>query len=95
MRNRYPGSCYRCGGTVVAGDGHFERNGRGWRTQHASCAIKHRGTDLGKEGATEAREAARLTMLKKRALETGRRAQRARQELRQAQDTTPKEQSHD
>lgn len=64
MRNRFAGQCYRCGGTVEAGEGHFERarpdrlralgvrvltaadkmKGR-WLTQHALCAIEHRGTD--------------------------------------------------
>lgn len=48
MRNRYPGPCYRCGKTVEAGAGHFERViGKGWRVQHAECAIKYRGTDVG------------------------------------------------
>jgi len=42
MRNKYAGPCYRCGDTVKAGDGHFERHQGGWRTQHASCAIEHR-----------------------------------------------------
>lgn len=55
MRNRFPGTCYRCGKPVAAGAGHFEkiteRNRRPgetgtWRTQHASCAIEHRGTDV-------------------------------------------------
>lgn len=53
MRNRYAGTCYRCGGHVAPGAGHFERipfNKRApgapkWRTQHAECAIQHRGTD--------------------------------------------------
>lgn len=40
MRNRYPGTCYRCGGHVAKGAGHFERHQGGWRTQHADCAIK-------------------------------------------------------
>lgn len=47
MRNRYPGTCYRCGKTVDAGDGHFERHNGGWRTQHASCAIAHRNAQVG------------------------------------------------
>lgn len=42
-RNRYPGMCYRCGDLVAAGNGHFERNGFGWRVQHADCAIQWRG----------------------------------------------------
>lgn len=42
MRNKYPGACYRCGGHVEAGAGHFERHRGGWRLQHATCAIQHR-----------------------------------------------------
>jgi hypothetical protein len=42
MRNKYPGTCYRCDRRVDAGEGHFERHGGGWRTQHAHCAIQHR-----------------------------------------------------
>lgn len=42
MRNKYPGTCYRCGKRVEAGAGHFERHNGGWRTQHAQCAIDHR-----------------------------------------------------
>lgn len=45
MRNRFSGTCYRCGALVPSGAGHFERWGGGWRTQHAACAIKYRGTD--------------------------------------------------
>lgn len=60
MRNKYSGTCYRCGKTVAAGAGHFEKStpahAKKWRTQwskwhkwltqHAECAIKHRGTDV-------------------------------------------------
>lgn len=42
MRNKYPGTCYRCGKPVKAGEGHFERYKGGWRTQHASCCVKAR-----------------------------------------------------
>jgi len=45
MRNKYPGTCYRCGQTVGKGQGHFEKvkgTYNSWRVQHASCAIKHR-----------------------------------------------------
>lgn len=49
MRNKYPGVCYRCGKRVEPGAGHFElikgTYPRRWRTQHAGCAIKYRGTD--------------------------------------------------
>ena len=43
MRNRFAGTCYRCGQRVEPGAGHFERHNRGWRTQHAECAIAYRG----------------------------------------------------
>lgn len=44
MRNRYPGPCYRCGMHVQVGEGHFERvRGKGWRVQHADCAIRWSG----------------------------------------------------
>lgn len=42
MRNRFPGPCYRCSKWVAKGEGHFERYKRGWRLQHADCAIKYR-----------------------------------------------------
>lgn len=45
MRNKYKGICYRCGTEVAPGKGHFEKTRTGWRTQHAECAIKYRGTD--------------------------------------------------
>ena len=32
MRNKFPGTCYRCGGHVAAGEGHFERKSAStWR----------------------------------------------------------------
>lgn len=56
-RNKYPGQCIRCGRLVKPGEGHFERvgavqrrkygkavQGLAWITQHADCAIEHRGT---------------------------------------------------
>jgi len=42
MRNKFAGTCYRCGETVKAGEGHFERHAGRWRTQHATCAINAR-----------------------------------------------------
>ena len=62
MRNRFPGTCYRCGKTVEAGAGHFEKivGTRNWRVQHAGCAIKYRGTDVGKPGESEKRAPAHL-----------------------------------
>lgn len=76
MRNRYPGTCYRCGDHVAAGDGHFERFRGAWRTQHATCAIEMRGTPdpLRAADQQQRREA--------RAVGTGKRAQRARAALR-------------
>jgi hypothetical protein len=83
MRNRYPGTCYRCGEHVAVGDGHFERFRGGWRTQHATCAIEMRGTpDL-------AREADRQQRLERRARGTGKSAQRARAALRAQQVGDP------
>ncbi len=66
MRNKHPGTCYRCNTRVEAGDGHFEKNrgaGPKWRTQHASCAIRWRGatrppTVLEAQAAREAHLAA-------------------------------------
>lgn len=45
MRNKFPGVCYRCKTRVEKNEGHFERlkNTKGWRLQHADCAIKYRG----------------------------------------------------
>lgn len=51
MRNRFGGYCYRCGAWVAPGDGHFERQGGEWLVQHASCAISHRGDDVGRQAA--------------------------------------------
>lgn len=59
MRNKFPGTCYRCGKHVAAKEGHFERVTQTqvkrwnapryvlgtWLIQHASCAIKFRGTN--------------------------------------------------
>lgn len=76
MRNKFPGSCYRCGVWVNTGAGHFERFGAGWRVQHATCAISHRGTpDPAREALTEARDY-------RRASGTGKPAQRARRRIR-------------
>ena len=77
MRNKYPGTCYRCGGHVAAGAGHFERFRSGWRVQHAECAIKHRGTPDPQRKAD--------TMHRNQVLAkgSGKAAQRARRFLRQ------------
>lgn len=77
MRNRYPGTCYRCSTHVPAGEGHFERFRGGWRVQHATCAIEMRGTP------DPARAADRLRRLRWLATQTGKKATRARKELRE------------
>lgn len=63
MRNKYSGYCYRCGGFVDRGEGHYEimRNGRGskWRLQHADCAVKYRGTKVQGNGERPEQEAKR------------------------------------
>lgn len=81
MRNRYAGTCYRCGRFVGKGEGHFERFEGGWRTQHAGCAIRYRGT------LDPAREALKLDRMKRNAAGTGKRAQRARKALRELDAT--------
>lgn len=81
MRNQYPCPCYRCGEWVPAGEGRFERFRRTWRVQHAFCAIEFRGTpDPG-------READRLHRLNYLAGQTGRKAQKARAELRRMSES--------
>lgn len=90
MRNQYPGTCYRCGENVPAGEGHFERNHQppfGWRVQHAECAIEFRGTDVGKPGATEQRQAWQLRNMKERAAGTGKSAQKARKRLKEMEQS--------
>ena len=42
MRNKFPGTCYRCGKHVAKGEGNFERHKGSWRLQHAECAIQAR-----------------------------------------------------
>lgn len=56
MRNRFPGTCYRCAQPVAAGAGHFERHAGRWRTQHAECAIWWRGKQPTREQAAQRRE---------------------------------------
>lgn len=77
MRNKHPGMCYRCGKWCEAGEGHFERFGKGWRIQHASCAIEHRGTPDPERAKLNARN--QLIDVQG----TGKRAQRARAKTRQ------------
>ena len=79
MRNKYPGTCYRCGRHCGAGEGHFERYRGGWRVQHAICAIEARASD---EITPENREE-RIEWLRHHALKTGKKAQRARRQLRE------------
>lgn len=88
MRNTFSGVCYRCGKTVAAGAGHFERNWTGvgakWRTQHAECAIKFRGVQTEDHKIEEQkRQAARVRRWQETAAGTGRRAQAARRCLRE------------
>lgn len=77
MRNRFGDTCYRCQEWCAAGAGHFERFRGGWRVQHSACAIEMRGTP------DPEREADRLQELRRRAVGTGKQAQRARRELRE------------
>jgi hypothetical protein len=50
MRNKYKGTCYKCGQVVEPGTGHFERHRGGWRTIHANCVFIQRvQKDLVKE----------------------------------------------
>jgi hypothetical protein len=46
VRNRYPGTCYRCGKPVEKGAGHFERVPNShpvlWRTLHVECVFDQR-----------------------------------------------------
>lgn len=57
MRNKFSGYCYRCGGFVDRGEGHFERKRNGWRLQHADCAVKYRGTKVQGNGKRPEQEA--------------------------------------
>lgn len=45
-RNRFSGTCYRCGARVEPNEGHYERHNGGWRTQHAECAIAYRWSNV-------------------------------------------------
>ena len=76
MRNRFAGTCYRCDKRCAAGDGHFERIGKTWRVQHATCAIEFRGQP------DEARAAESLRQLTITASMTGKRGNRARSLLK-------------
>ena len=87
MRNKYPGQCYRCNMTVRSGEGHFQRVDRKWLTQHAECAIKYRGTEVGVD--LEARDQQRkflaqrqIEIWKVKARGTGSNASKARRALR-------------
>ena len=81
MRNKYPGICYRCYAPVAVGEGHFERFGLHWRTQHATCAIEYRGTP------DPVRVAMNHSRTEQRAKGTGKRAHRARRALRDAMES--------
>ncbi len=51
-RNKFKGTCYKCGLLVDVGTGHFERHNGTWRTQHAlhpgygriTCAMAEKRT---------------------------------------------------
>lgn len=53
MRNRYPGTCYRCGKRVEAGKGHFERYRGHWRVIHAECVFEQRMEKLERRALRE------------------------------------------
>ena len=60
MRNRFAGTCYRCGYHVPPGAGHFERYRATWRVQHAECALWWRNQyPTREEGARRYEEAQR------------------------------------
>lgn len=47
MRNKYPGTCYRCGKHTAKGEGHFERYRGGWRVHCAPCArMNHKAKQI-------------------------------------------------
>ena len=46
MRNRYPGTCYKCGKSVEPGKGFFERYKGIWVVQ---CAIHSRANQMKEE----------------------------------------------
>ncbi len=79
MRNKYPGPCYRCFEHVGVGEGHFELFRGRFRLQHATCAIKHRGTP------DPERQADQIARDRRNATGTGRKAQRARRRLRDSE----------
>jgi hypothetical protein len=56
VRNKYPGTCYRCNTLVKKGEGHFERYQGAWRVQHATCAIKFKEEKLKKRVAKKNNE---------------------------------------
>jgi hypothetical protein len=88
-RNQFPGICYRCRERVEAGEGHFERFQGGWRTQHATCAIKFRGTVDPTRPSPEQIEKWRIAKDARLATQTGKAAQQARQRIRQRQEPLP------
>lgn len=85
MRNRYPGICYRCGKNVEVGAGHFEKVPyKGWRVQHAECAIEFRGKpDVVTLERNRMNSRRRRIIDEDRAKGTGSAAQKARKRLRE------------
>ncbi len=49
MRNRYPGTCYKCGKYVDVGFGFFERYHGSWRVQCVKCCDGRTVRDTDKE----------------------------------------------
>lgn len=49
MRNRYPGTCYKCGKHVDVGFGFFERYHGSWRVQCVKCCDGRTVRDTDKE----------------------------------------------
>lgn len=82
MRNKYSGTCYRCGKVVAPGDGHFERLNGQWLVQHATCAIQFRGTNTGKEQLVSRALAGHRDRMEILATGTGKAARNARRFLK-------------
>jgi len=49
MRNRYAGTCYKCGCHVPVGFGFFERHQGGWRVQCVKCCDGRDAKETDKE----------------------------------------------
>lgn len=49
MRNRYPGTCYKCGRPFSTGFGFFERYHGSWRVQCVECCDGRRVKETDRE----------------------------------------------